>query len=85
MSEVNQDLFLRIQKSVAEVMVIPIDQVSLESRYLEDLGATSVDMLTLLMFLEDEHGIELQVEEGQKLKTIKDTVLYLEKKLAGTV
>jgi len=72
-----QELFQKIQCAVAEVLNISPEQVTLQCRFLEDLGASSLDILTLFMVLEEDLGREIPVEKARELSTVKDVVQYL--------
>jgi len=53
------------------------EDIKLESRLVEDLGADSLDFVELIMAFEDEFGITLPDEDVSKLKTIGDIVNYI--------
>lgn len=55
------------------------EEVKLESKLIEDLGADSLDLIELVMSCEDEFGIALPDEEIAKFKTVGDIVNYLSK------
>ena len=55
------------------------EDVKLESKLIEDLGADSLDLIELVMSCEDEFGISLPDEEIAKFKTVGDIVNYLTK------
>ena len=55
------------------------EEVKLESKLIEDLGADSLDLIELVMSCEDEFGITLPDEEIAKFKTVGDIVNYLSK------
>ena len=55
------------------------EDIKLESRLVEDLGADSLDFVELVMAFEDEFGISLPDEDVGKLKTIHDIVEYISK------
>ena len=53
------------------------EDIKMESRLVEDLGADSLDFVELIMAFEDEFGITLPDEDVSKLKTIGDIVNYI--------
>jgi acyl carrier protein len=55
-------------------------EISLEHRFIEDLKADSLDLTELVLTLEDQFGCEIPDEDAEKLKTIRDAVLYIESK-----
>ena len=56
------------------------DEVKLNMRIKEDLGADSLDIVTMLMNLEDDYGISIPDDDASELKTVAALVAYLEKK-----
>ena len=67
----------KIVKLIAEKLNKEVEEVKMESRLVEDLGADSLDVVELVMTFEDEFGIVLPDEDVSKLKTIKDIVDYI--------
>ena len=73
------DLFvLKVKSAIAEVLSISKEDIKLESRYMEDLGATSMDMLMLVMLLEEELGIAIPQEDLKEISTVAETIDYLQ-------
>ena len=68
-------------KVVAEQLGVNENEVKFESRFVEDLGADSLDTVELIMSLEEEFGIEIPDEDAEKAKTVKDVIGYIENKL----
>ena len=54
------------------------DKVALESSFIGDLGADSLDTVELVMAFEEEFNIEIPDEEAEKIKTVGDAVSYIE-------
>jgi len=54
------------------------DKISASSDIFEDLGADSLDVVTLLMSLEDEFGLTIEDDEAQDFHTVGDVVSYIE-------
>lgn len=67
----------KIVKLIAEKLNKKVEDVKMEARLVEDLGADSLDVVELVMSFEDEFGIALPDEDVAKLKTIKDIVDYI--------
>ena len=67
----------KIVKLIAEKLNKKVEEVKMESRLVEDLGADSLDVVELVMSFEDEFGIALPDEDVANLKTIKDIVEYI--------
>ncbi|MFT6181670.1 MAG: acyl carrier protein [Akkermansiaceae bacterium] len=72
-----------IQEKVTEIIVeqlgVSADQVKLESKMIEDLGADSLDAVELVMAVEEEFGIEVPDEDAEKLVCVGDIVSHVEK------
>ena len=72
-------MFEKVQAIIANELGIDKDQITMESRLAEDLGADSLDAVELIMALEDEFGIEVDDEAATKIKKGSDIVEFLEK------
>ncbi len=68
----------RIKDIVVEQLGVNADQVSPEAKFIEDLGADSLDTVELVMALEEEFGSEIPDEEAEKLTTVGDVIRYIE-------
>ncbi len=55
-----------------------IDEVTEESKFIEDLGADSLDVVELVMALEEKFDIEIPDEEAEKILTVGDAIAYVE-------
>ncbi len=66
---------------IAEKLNKKVEQVKLESKLVEDLGADSLDVVELVMACEDEFNISLPDEDVEKMQTVKDVVEYITKRL----
>ncbi len=67
----------KIIKMIASKLNKKVEDVKLESRLVEDLGADSLDIVELLMMLEDEYGITIPDQDAVKLSTIGDIVKFM--------
>ena len=67
----------KIVALIAEKLNKKVEDIKMESRLVEDLGADSLDVVELVMAFEDEFGISLPDEDVAKLKTIGDIVTYI--------
>lgn len=68
----------RIKDIVVEQLGVKADQVVPEAKFIEDLGADSLDTVELVMALEEEFGAEIPDEQAEKLQTVGDVVKYVE-------
>ena len=71
-------VFEDVRDVVVEQLSVSPDQVKLDSKIIEDLGADSLDVVELVMALEEKFGIEIPDCESEKLVSIKDVVDYIE-------
>ena len=77
-----EEIFKTMQDLIAEQFAIDADEISMESSFVDDLGADSVDLIELVMAMEEEFDIgEIDEEDLASLKTVGDCVRYLNGKL----
>ena len=69
----------KIIELIADKLCKKKEQITLNSRLVEDLGADSLDVVELIMAFEDEFGVSLPEEDVANMKTISDIVEYIEK------
>jgi acyl carrier protein len=72
------DIFEQVKEVVVEQLNANPDEVKPESRFVEDLGADSLDVVELVMALEEKFGIEIPDEDAEKIQTVADAVKYIE-------
>ena len=68
----------RVKDIIVEQLGVKPDQVTPEAKFIEDLGADSLDTVELIMALEEEFSIEVPDEQAEKLTTVGDVVKYIE-------
>ncbi|HAG69639.1 MAG TPA: acyl carrier protein [Lachnospiraceae bacterium] len=66
--------FEKIQKIIAEVLNVDPDEVEPETRFVDDLGADSLDIFQIIMGIEEEFDIEISTEDAEKIVTVGDAV-----------
>lgn len=77
-----EEIFKTMQDLIAEQFAIDGDEISMDSSFVDDLGADSVDLVELVMAMEEEFDIgEIDEEDLAGLKTVGDCVRYLNSKL----
>ena len=77
-----EEIFKTMQDLIAEQFAIDADEISMDSSFVDDLGADSVDLVELVMAMEEEFDIgEIDEEDLDGLKTVGDCVRYLNSKL----
>jgi acyl carrier protein len=68
----------KVRDIVVEQLQVKAEQVTPEAKFIEDLGADSLDVVELVMALEEEFGNEIPDEEAEKLTTVGDVIKYIE-------
>ena len=71
--------FEKLQNIIAEVMNVSADEISMETTFVEDLGADSLDIFQIIMGIEEEFDIEIDNEEAEKITTVQDAVDQIKK------
>lgn len=74
--------FDEVKKIICEQLGVEENAVTAEARFIEDLGADSLDTVELIMAFEDKFDIEIPDEEAEKLTKVGEAVNYLDKKLS---
>jgi acyl carrier protein len=67
----------RAREIIAKELEVEAKQLTPEAKFMEDLGADSLDIVELVMALEEEFGIDIPDEDADKLKTVGDAMEYL--------
>ncbi len=70
----------KVKKIVVEQLGVSEDQVTPDAKFIEDLGADSLDQVELVMALEEEFGSDIPDEDAEKLTTVGDAIKYVESK-----
>ena len=73
----------RVKDIIVEQLGVKPEQVTPEAKFIEDLGADSLDTVELVMAFEENFGIEIPDEDAEKIATVKDAVDYIEKHAKG--
>lgn len=76
MSELEQ----KIRNVIAEKLSVDVAKVVDNAKFIEDLGADSLDNVELLMELEDQFGIEISDADAEKILTVKDAIDFITSK-----
>ena len=71
------DVYKKVKEVIAEVLATDEKELDLETKIVDDLGAESLDIITLLMEFEDAFDRRIPDEDAEKLITIGDAVRYI--------
>ncbi|KIM03739.1 MAG: acyl carrier protein [Sulfurovum sp. AS07-7] len=71
-------LFDDVKAVVVEQLNVNPDEVKEDSRFVEDLGADSLDVVELVMAIEEKFDIEIKDEEAEKIATVQDVINFIE-------
>ena len=78
-----EDIFKTMQDLIAEQFAIDADEISMDSSFVDDLGADSVDLVELVMAMEEEFNVgEIDEDDLTGLKTVGDCVRYMYNKMS---
>ncbi|MES2309672.1 MAG: acyl carrier protein [Verrucomicrobiota bacterium] len=68
----------KVRDIIVEQLGVNPEQVTTTAKFIEDLGADSLDTVELVMAFEEEFDIEVPDEEAEKLQTVGDVIRYIE-------
>lgn len=71
------EILAKVKSVVAEKLNVGEDQVTSEAKFVEDLGADSLDQVELIMALEDEFDLKIPEDEAEQLTTVGSAVAYI--------
>lgn len=70
----------QVKKIIVDELGVAAEQVKPEAKFIEDLGADSLDLVELIMAFETEFGADIPDEDAEKLKTVGNAIEYIESK-----
>ncbi len=73
-----QEILAKIKDLVSEQLGVDKDKVVPEAHYINDLGADSLGSVELFMSIEEEFDLDIPDEEAEKLRTVGETLVYIE-------
>ncbi len=77
-----EDVFTKVKKVIAEQLGIDDPEIiTMETTFIDDLGADSLDIVELIMALEEEFDMEVPEVEAEKITTVGDVVTYINEKV----
>lgn len=66
--------FEKLQKIISEVLNVDADEITMETTFVDDLGADSLDIFQIIMGIEEEFDIEIANEAAENIVTVSDAV-----------
>lgn len=72
-------MFEEFKGMLGEYVDTPVDEITEESRFIEDLGMNSFQFMSLLGYLEEEYDVEVDENEVRNLGTVGEACAYIEK------
>ena len=73
---------IKVKKIVVDQLGVSEEEVKDDASFVDDLGADSLDTVEMVMAFEEEFGIEIPDEDAEKIKVVKDAVVYIDKKVS---
>lgn len=73
----SEEIFEKVKGIIVDLLQVSEDAVTLESHFIDDLGADSLDLVELIMGIEEEFNIEIPDGEAEKVVTVGDVVDYI--------
>ena len=77
----DQEIEQKVKQIIVDELGVDENEVTPNARFIDDLGADSLDTVELVMRFEEEFGIEISEDDSEKLQTFGDVVAYLREKL----
>ncbi len=72
-----EEILAKVTSVVSEKLNVGEDQITADAKFVEDLGADSLDQVELIMALEDEFDLKIPEEDAEKLSTIGAAVDFI--------
>lgn len=70
-------MFEKVKGIIVEQLGVEEDEITMESSFVDDLGADSLDIVELIMALEEEFNIEIPDDEAEKIASVGDIIEYI--------
>ena len=71
--------FEKLKEIIAEVLNVDADEITMDTTFVDDLGADSLDVFQIIMGIEEEFDIEIDNDEAEKIVTVQDAVDQIKK------
>ncbi len=66
--------FEKLKKVISEVLNVDPEEITMETTFMDDLGADSLDVFQIIMGIEEEFDIEIPAEKAEKITTVEEAV-----------
>ena len=66
--------FDKLKQIIAEVLNVDADEITMDTTFVDDLGADSLDIFQIIMGIEEEFDVEIKNEDAEKIATVADAV-----------
>lgn len=73
----------KVREIIAEQLGVKKEEVTDDAKFIDDLGADSLDTVELVMALEEEFGVEIPDEDAEKMVTVGEAIKYIEQKASN--
>lgn len=70
----------KVKDIIAEQLGVKKEEIKMESSFVDDLGADSLDTVEVVMALEEEFGVEIPDDDAEKITTVGDAIRYIDDK-----
>ncbi len=66
-----------IISAISEQLEVPVDEITLESKFFDDLGADSLDIIELLMQVEEKYNLQIPDDAAKNMMYVRDVIDYI--------
>lgn len=73
--------FEKLKKIIADVLNVDPNEITMNSTFMDDLGADSLDVFQVVMGIEEEFGIEISADKAEKISTVGEAVELIKNEL----
>ncbi len=73
----------KVKECIVSQLGVNEDEVAEQASFIDDLGADSLDIVELVMAFEEKFGIEIPDEDVEKLRTVGESIKYIEERGTG--
>ena len=74
--------FEKLKKIIVDVLNVDENEITMDTTFIDDLGADSLDVFQIVMGIEEEFDIQIEAEEAEHIVSVEDAVEAIKKKLA---